>query len=220
MSEKLGEEKQMVEEKPMVWGAPETAPDPAVGGFDVGRPRLGGLEEPVEFSERQTAILNAAADEIVPPGEGFPAPSEVGVVDFIGRYTAPSGEKAIHYPLVEEDDFKAAIDGLLGEEFLSADSAGRVEILKRIESEDETFFAQLRGLVFYGYYSRPEVTLAIQKNVPAGRDYHGPPQPYGYIRTIERWDHSLYEHGRGSYIKTEDVERIDLSKVGWIKNGK
>lgn len=210
-------------EQPKVWGAPEVAPDPVVSGFDVGRPRLGGLEQPVEFSEQQTAILNAAADEIIPPGDGFPAPSEVDVVDFIGRYTAPSGEKAIHYPFAEEDEFKANIDSL-GESFLSADSAGRVEILKKVESEDEEFFTQLRNMVYYGYYSRPAVTLAIQKNIPAARDYHGPPQPYGYIRTIERWsaDEETFEArgSSGSYIATEDVERIDLSKIGWIKNGK
>lgn len=210
MSERLGEDKSKV------WGAPEVSPDPEESGFEVGRPRLGGLEFPVEFSEQQTAILNAAADEIIPPGEGFPAPSEVDVVDFIGRYVAPSGEEPLHYPFAGEDDFKAAVDGL-GEEFVSADSAGRVETLERVEKEDEKFFTQLRNLVYYGYYSRPEVTIAIQKNVPAGRDYHGPPQPYGYIRTIERWDESLYEHGRGSYIKTEDVERIDLGKIGWKK---
>ncbi len=216
MSEKQGEE------RPKVWGAPEVAPDPSVSGFDVGRPRLGGLVEPVEFSEQQTAILNAAADEIIPPGEGFPAPSEVDLVDFIGRYTTPNGEKAIHYPFVDEDDFKAAIDGL-GEEFLSADSAQRVETLKRVEKEDETFFTQLRNLVYYGYYSRPAVTLAIQKNLPAGRDYHGPPQPYGYIRSIERWnadEETFNARGGGGYIVTEDVKRIDLSKIVWVQNGK
>lgn len=212
MSERLGEDKSKV------WGAPEVSPDPAESGFEVGRPRLGGLEFPVEFSEQQIAILNAAADEIIPPGEGFPAPSEVDVVDFIGRYVTPSGEEALHYPFVQEDDFKAAIDRL-GENFISADSADRVETLKQIETEDETFFTQLRNLVYYGYYSKPAVTLAIQENLPAGRDYHGPPQPYGYIRTIERWDESMYSHGRGSYIKTDDVERIDLSQIGWIQNG-
>lgn len=206
----------------MVWGAPAVAPDPEVSGFDVGRPRLGGLEEPVEFSEQQTAILNAVADELIPPGEGFPAPSEVNVVDFIGRYTAPSGEKAIHYPFIEEDDFKAAIDNL-GEEFLSADSAGRVETLKRLETEDETFFTQLRNVVYYGYYSRPAVTLAIQQNLPAARDYHGPPQPYGYLRTIERWnsdEETFSTRGGGGYVATEDVKRVDLSKIGWIQNRK
>lgn len=217
MSERLGEE------RPKVQGAPEVAPDPGESGFDVGRPRLGGLETPVEFSEQQTAILNAAADEIIPPGEGFPAPSEVNVVDFIGRYTTPSGEEATHYPFVEEDRFKAAVDSL-GEEFVSADSARRVEILKRVETEDETFFTQLRSMVYYGYYSMPAVTQAIQKNVPAGRDYHGPPQPYGYIRTIERWsaDEEIFNArgASGSYIATEDVKRIDLSNIGWIQNGK
>ncbi|QIN77460.1 gluconate 2-dehydrogenase subunit 3 family protein [Rubrobacter marinus] len=214
MSEKLDQE------QPMVWGAPEVAPDPELSGFDVGRPRLGGHEEPVEFSDRQVEILNAAADEIIPPGEGFPAPSEVDVVDFIGRYTAPSGEKALHYPFAEEDEFKAAIDNL-GDEFLQADGAGRVEILKRVEKEDETFFTQLRNMVFYGYYSRPAVTLAIQENLPAARDYHGPPQPYGYIRTIERWsadEETFNARGGGNYIATEDVKRIDLSKIGWIQN--
>lgn len=206
--------------RPTPKGAPEVAPDPrAEGGFEVGRPRLGGLESPVQFSERQTAILNAAADEIIPPGGGFPAPSEVNVVDFIGRYVAPSGYKAIHYPFAEEDDFKAAVDGL-GEDFLSAESKGRVERLEGLETEEGPFFEQLRNLVYYGYYSATEVTLAIQKNLPAGRDYHGPPQPYGYIQTIEWWDEDLLaERGGGGHIATEDVERIDLDKVGWIENG-
>lgn len=203
MSEKLGE-------APKEMGGPEVAPDPSEDkyGFELGRPRLGGLELPVEFSEQQVAILNAAADEIIPPGGGFPAPSEVGVVDFIGRYVTPSGKDPIHYPFAGEDDFKAALDEL-GEEFISADSEGRVETLKRVEQEEETFFSQLRDLVYYGYYSRPEVTLAINENLAAGRDYHGPPQPYGYLRTIERWDESLFPRGRGEYIRTEDVKPVN-----------
>lgn len=211
MSGKLGE-------TPTPEGAPEVAPDPGKErGFEVGRPRLGGLEFPIEFSEQQSAILNAAADEIIPPGGGFPAPSEVNVVDFIGRYVTPSGEEPKYYPFAKEDDFKAAVDGL-GEEFLAAGSEERVQALKRVEKEDETFFDQLRSLVYYGYYSMPAVTLAIQENLPAGRDYHGPPQPYGYIRTIERWDEATFSGRGGSgHIATEDVERIDLSKIGWIK---
>lgn len=202
MSEKLGQ-------APKEMGGPEASPDPSQDeyGFELGRPRLGGLEVPIKFTEQQVAILNAAADEIIPPGGGFPAPSEVGVVDFIGCYLAPSGQDPIHYPFAGEDDFKAAVDEL-GEEFVSAGSEGRVQTLKQIEQEKETFFSQLRDLVYYGYYSKPEVTLAINENLEAGRDYHGPPQPYGYIRTIERWDESLFPRGRGNYIQTEDVEPV------------
>lgn len=212
MSERLGE-------ATTPQGAPEVAPEPGKeASFEDGRPRLGGLERPVEFSEQQTAILNAVADEIIPPGEGFPAPSEVNIVNFIGRYVTPSGYRAKYYPFAAEDEFKAAVDDL-GEDFLSADSNGRVETLKRLEKEEEEFFDQLRSLVYYGYYSMTEVTLAIQKNIPAGRDYHGPPQPYGYISTIEPWDEeTLATRGGSGYIATEDVERVDLSKLEWLKN--
>ena len=118
------------------------------------KPRLGGLARPVGFSETQAAILNAAADELVPGGEGFPWPSEVRIVNFIGRYVTPSGDEPRHFPFAAEDEFKAKVDGL-GEGFLSADPAGRVEILRRVEREEEAFFGQLGDLV---YYAQPEVT--------------------------------------------------------------
>lgn len=214
MAEKLGEAAAPL-------GAPEIAPDPGEeGGYEItGRPRLGGLKTPLEFTEKQTDILNAVADELIPPGEGFPAPSEVDVVGFIARYVTPSGYEAKHYPFAAEDNFKADVDSL-GDDFLSADSNGSVEALKKVEKDNEEFFEQLRSLVYYGYYSRTEVTMAIRANIPAGRDYHGPPLPEGYIRCIEPWDDEiLAARGGGSgYIATEDVERIDLGKIEWFKN--
>ena len=79
--------------------------------------------------------------------------------------------------------------------------------------------AQLRALVYYGYYSRPVVTLAINKNLPAGRDYHGPPLPYGYLATLEPWDEELLAqaHDQGSYLETDEVTRVDLSQLTWTK---
>ena len=215
MSEKLGEEA-------TPWGAPEVDPDPDLSGFGAPeRPRLGGLAHPVRFTDAQTAVLNAVADTLVPGGGGFPAPSEVDVVGFIGRYLAPSGTRAVHYPFAAEDDFKASVDEL-GEAFVDADDAGRTETLTRLESEDETFFGQLRSLVYYGYYSMTEVTLAIRKNIPAGKDYHGPPQPYGYLDTTEPWDDSSLSTrgGAADYIATEDVKRVDLSGIEWIQKQK
>lgn len=195
--------------KPTPEGAPEVAPDPRVeGGFEVGRPRLGGFRIPVRFSRRQAAILNAAADEIIPPGKGFPAPSEVDVVEFIGRYVTPKSEDPIHYPFAGEEEFKAAVDRL-GEGFVSANSAQRVEVLESIEEEDETFFSQLRNLIYFGYYSRPEVIRAINKNLEAGRDYHGPPQPYGYAHLIEEWGDTRFPRERGEYVRTEDVAPVN-----------
>ena len=170
------------------------------------KPRLGGNAEPVRFTQEQAAILGAAADRIIPGGAGFPAPSEVGVVGFIGRYVTPSDEEPKWFPFAGEDDFKAEIEKL-GEDFLCTEPAQQVEALERTQQESEAFFSQLRNLVYYGYYSRPEVTKAINENVEAGRDYRSPPQPYGYLDVIEDWDRSMLPRVKGTYIRTEDVRR-------------
>ncbi len=173
------------------------------------KPRLGGYEKPIKFSEKQAAILNAAADQIIPGGEGFPRPSEVGIVRFIARYIAPSGEEPRWFPFAGEDAFKAQLDKL-GDHFLQADAAEQVEILKRVEQESASFFSQLRDFVYYGYYSRPDVTKAINENLEAGRDYRSSPQPYGYLEVIEPWDESMFSRVKGSYIRTEEVKRVNV----------
>lgn len=182
-------------------------PDDPREQFERLKPRLGGLAEPVRFSDKQIAILNAAADQIIPPGGGFPAPSSVGVVEFMGRYITPSGQEPQYFPFAAEDAFKAAVDKL-GDEFLSANPAEQVEILKRTEQESPAFFEQLRNLVYYGYYSRPQVIQAINQNLEAARDYRGPPQPYGYLHAVEKWDESTFPRGRGKYIRTADVKPV------------
>ena len=203
------------------WGAPEVDPE-VKGTFGAPeRPRLGGLAVPVAFSDTQAAVINAVADTMIPPGKGFPAPSEVDIVGFFGRYLAPSGTRAVHYPFAAEDEFKAKLDAL-GDAFVSADEAGRTDAVARLEQDDAEFFGQLRSLAYYGYYATTEVTLAIRKNVPAGKDYHGPPQPYGYLDTIEPWDPGTLETrgGLADHLATEDVERVDLSGIEWIQRQK
>ena len=203
------------------WGAPEVDPE-VKGTFGAPeRPRLGGLAVPVAFTDTQTAVINAIADTMVPPGNGFPAPSEVNVVSFFGRYLAPSGTRAVHYPFAAEDEFKAKLDAL-GDAFVNADEAGRTDTIGRLERDDEEFFGQLRSLAYYGYYATTEVTLAIQKNIPAGKDYHGPPQPYGYLDSTEPWDdESLSTRGGAAdHLATDEVKRVDLSGIEWIQKQK
>ena len=210
MSERLGE-------TATPFGAPEVAPDPGVEGFfEAGRPRLGGLQTPVGFSEQQAAVLNAVADTMIPPGGGFPPPSEVDIVDFIGRYVTPSGYKNKHYPFATEDEFKAGVDRL-GADFVTSDTSARTEAIAALEKSEDPLFEQLRSLLYYGYYSMPEVTQAIRREIPAGRDYHGPPLPYGYLNSTEPWtDDLLADAGGGpGYVETDAVERVDLSKLTW-----
>lgn len=215
MNEKLGDAAAPV-------GAPETTVAPGEGGgyFETGRPRLGGLERPVPFSDGQAAVIRAAADTIVPPADGWPVASEVDIVTFVGRYVTPAGYRNKHFPFAEEDDFKAGLDRL-GSGFVDADTAGRTRAIEALETGEDPLFEQLRALVYYGYYSRPEVTLAIRANVPAGKDYHGPPLPYGYKEVLEPWDDETLDAAGGGpgFVATEDVVRVDLSKIGWL-NGK
>ncbi len=211
MNDALGEE-------PAPFGAPETSLSPGHGGsyFETGRPRLGGLERPVVFDQQQIAILQAAADTIIPPSPGWPAPSEVGIVTFIGRYVTPSGYRNKHFPFATEEEFKAGLDRL-GPGFFAAEEQDRIDTIAALERAEDPLFEQLRALVYYGYYSRPEVVLAIRRNIRAGKDYHGPPLPYGYLETLEPWDEETLANagGPGSYLETDAVTRVDLSQLTW-----
>ncbi|MDF2977404.1 MAG: hypothetical protein K0S40_2132 [Actinomycetospora sp.] len=211
---------QALGESPAPFGAPETTLPPGWGGgfFETGRPRLGGLERPVTFDGQQTAILLAAADTIIPPHPDWPSASEVGIVAFVGRYVTPTGYRNKHFPFAEEDAFKAGLDAL-GPAFVAGDLEERIDAIARLEKNEDRLFEQLRALVYYGYYSRPEVVLAIRRNVPAGKDYHGPPLPYGYLETLEPWDEETLAHagGPGTYLETDAVTRVDLSQLSWTK---
>jgi hypothetical protein len=200
-----------LETVPEPLGGKQTEPDPR-RGWAAQRARLGGYEPPVVFTGEQQAVLNAAADLIIPAARGFPAPSDVEIVAFVARYVTPAGEDVKYYPLAAEYTFKDHL-GDLGQEFLDAAPSGQIAALEALEHGNEaesTFFEQLKGLVYFGYYARPEVTAAIRKNLSAGRDYHGPPQPYGYLEVTEQWSGEEFPHGRGSYIATDEVARVDI----------
>lgn len=195
--------------KPLQQPTVEADPQEA---FLAQRARMGGFDPPITFSDQQRDMLNVAADTIIPSGGGFPAPSSVGIVGFIARYIAPDGTPAIHYPFAEESAFKASLDAL-GRKLLKAAPEDRGAVLERTSKQDETFFTQLLGLVYYGYYSRPAVIQAVSDNLEAGRDYHGPPQPLGYLSVTEQWEPSEIQRDRGSYLKTHQIKRLPLENL-------
>lgn len=173
------------------------------------KPPLGGWLPPIQLTEVQVAVLNAAADELVPAGDGFPAPSEVDVISFIVRYVAPSDQEPKWFPFLGEDDFKTHLDRL-GQEFVASTSGTKVLALQRLERDGVDFFSHLRDVVYYAYYSRPEVIRAINRNLEAGRDYRSSPQPYGYTDVMDDWDENLLSRVHGSYTCTEDVVPLPI----------
>jgi hypothetical protein len=187
---------------------PPVAPDPR-HEWSMAKARLGGNAVPVGFSELQKKVIDAVADEIIPSAPGWPAPSEVRIAEFVARYVTPVGQPVRYYPFAAEDQFKRDLDAL-GQEFSDAPAEQKIARLKELEAKKPEFFEQLKGLTYYGYYAQPEIVKAIRENLPAGRDYHGPPQPYGYLEVTEEWGDTRFPHGRGSFVPTDRVRRVDI----------
>lgn len=174
-----------------------------------GKPPLGGWRPGIAFTDIQRGVLATVADQLIPGGDGFPAPSQAGVVPFLARYIAPIGQPNKWYPFLEESDVRGRLDGL-GEAFLGKNVDDQIETLRGLERDEPEFFGRLRDLVYHAYYSRPAVVQAINERLPAGRDLRVAPQPYGYSDTIIDWDDELLSRVRGTYKRTEDVVRIEL----------
>ena len=173
------------------------------------KPAIGGYRPPILLTDRQRRVLDALADEIVPPGGGFPAPSDVGVATFIARYVAPTGQPAKWYPFFAEVEFAVRLDGF-DDHFLTGGSAHRIAVLQGIEADDPDWFGRIRNMVYSAYYSTPEVVKVINQQLAAGRDYRLTPLPYGYSDRMEDWDQTLLARVKGSYTRTDDVVRLDL----------
>ncbi len=87
--------------------------------------------------------------------------------------------------------------------------------LQRLEKDEPERFQALWALAVFGYYSRPEVIAAIQRDLK--NEYHGAPLPLGYAHVISPWDESdplqMPVVPAGTYIATEDVRRVDLGQL-------
>lgn len=177
--------------------------------FRAEKPPIGGWLPGISITPTQISVLTAMADRLIPGGGGFPAPSEVDVVSFFRRYIAPEGQEPKWFPFIGESEFQARLDAL-GEEFVRSSPAAQVETLQTLEKTEEFFFARIRDLTYYAYYSRPAVITAINANLEAGKDLRNSPQPFGYSDTMDDWDEQLLSRVRGTYTRTEDVRPVEV----------
>ncbi len=175
------------------------------------------MSPPIALSPAVRSTLAAAADTLIPGTRGMPRPSEVGIVEFVARMVAPADATFAHYPFATRDDLEALV-GQLGEDLANLDADERQRRLAALERADEGFglFWKLRELVYFGYYSRPAVTLALRALLPAAGDYHGAPQPAGYAEVIEDWPADRYRENRGRYTPTEQVRPLDREALAGV----
>jgi len=152
------------------------------------------------------AELAALVDVLVPGDEAFPPASEVGVqAKLADRWTLMQGEGSVRALA----DALAAAGGPLAR----LDGDGRTAVLTRVERERPDDFLLVRNIVYLSYYESPAVHEAIRA---MGFTYHATPLPTGY--DVGRFDAAsdTPRHGRGAFVPTDDVRRVDLSKLDFL----
>jgi hypothetical protein len=163
------------------------------------------------LTDDERLTLESALDALLPAAGSFPRPSETGIIDdFIMSRLDAAGSLPVPYPGLSAEDLKAILLRLNGD----GETTTALELL---ETEYPVAFKGLWALAVYGYYSRPEVIEAIQRDhAPA---YHGAPLPLGYEHAIEPWNpddpHQNPVQPRGSFIPTSAVRRlVDAEESG------
>ena len=123
-------------------------------------PVANGLQEKPSksaFNPHEKELLRAAMDEIVPAGDGMPAASGVGGVEYLERVAAENPEirKQLAGSLAKLEklsqmSFKKC--------FLSITNAARVKVLAQLEQDAAPeAFSNLRDYVYEAYYTQPKI---------------------------------------------------------------
>ncbi|MEE3197457.1 MAG: gluconate 2-dehydrogenase subunit 3 family protein [Pseudomonadota bacterium] len=108
------------------------------------------------FDRAQRLDFISIIDEIIPAADGMPAASEVDVDRYVATlFTQDQG-------LIEA--FESGLDFLrekaaerYEQNFSNLDSDQRIELLEQLESTDPVSFRKVRGAVYEGYYTRPQI---------------------------------------------------------------
>jgi hypothetical protein len=155
------------------------------------------------------AELAALVDVLVPGDDAFPCASEVGVqAKLADRLTLMRGEGAV----------QALAEALIaaGGPLARQGGDGRTAVLARVERERPDDFLLVRNIVYLSYYESPAVHEAIRA---MGFTYHAIPLPVGY--DVGRFDPATDtpRHGRGAFVRTDKVRRVDLSQLDFLGRG-
>jgi hypothetical protein len=155
------------------------------------------------------AELAALVDVLVPGDDSFPPASEVGVqAKLADRVALMRGEGAVR-ALVEA---LAVAGGPLAP--LGRDA--RTAVVADLERERPDDFLLIRNIVYLSYYESPAVHAAIRA---MGFTYHAAPLPIGY--DVGRFEPATDapRHGRGAFVPTEEVRRVDLFRLDFLGGG-
>jgi hypothetical protein len=145
--------------------------------------------------KERAAVLAALVEVLLPGDADFPGGANVGVqAKLAERLIDHAGAAALEQVL----DGMAAFD----------EKADREAVVRAFEAAEPALFATVRAICFTAYYESPFVHEAIRS---LGFAYNATPLPKGY--GLKRFDPETDapRHGRGYYVPTEAVGRVDLS---------
>lgn len=152
---------------------------------------------------RLAEMLRDLVDALIPGEGGWPAASIVGVQGILAvRLLEALGEDA----LTQIDESIGGCGGPLN----ACDALGRAAILNRLEEMKPKLFATLRTASYFAYYESPSVIVQVRK---LGQPYDAIPIRRGYDVGCFDMDRDRPRHDRGRYVATQDVKRVDLSKL-------
>jgi hypothetical protein len=148
------------------------------------------------------ATLAALVDTLIPGDDDFPSASLAGTHGLVfNRIRQQLGNGA----------FQQLISALRRYgDFVTSSPDDRVSAVSGLQLDEPELFSFLRFATYLSYYEAPPVIAALQA---LGHDYNDAPQPLGY--KLPPFDPAIHvpANRRGSYKKTEEIARIDVSQL-------
>jgi hypothetical protein len=156
---------------------------------------------------KELAAELATLVDVMVPGDGeFPSASQIGVqAKLADRLVVMRGKDAV----------RTLIDALAGcgGPLAPLDKDARIAVLTRIAHERRDMFLLVRNIAYLSYYESPAVQEVIRA---MGFTYNATPLPAGYA--VGKFDPATDtpRHGRGHFVRTEEVKRVDLSQLDFL----
>jgi len=152
------------------------------------------------------AALTALVDVLIPGDELFPCGSAIGVPALLAeRLRQSEGEAVLHQV--------AAAIRASGGPLQALEPEARDAAVSRLEQAHPALFELVVKTAYLSYYENTVVHDAIRS---LGFSYNTVPLPAGY--EVGAFDHArdAPRHGRGRYVPTDEVRRVDLSKLDFV----
>lgn len=155
-----------------------------------------------KFPVSHELVLKYLVDELIPGDVRWPSASELGVHGVVLLRLLGDQSRIVEQVVAVLD---CGPHGLLSEV-----SASRVSAIRQFEEANPVLFEKIYTVAMLAYYEMPGVVEAIRAG---GRQYSAFPHANGYPMPVFDLERDTPVHGRGYYLRTDDVVPLDLSSL-------